>query len=137
MSLELAAYREADTVKDVLVRAPALLKHSIKSAEGKPKRSATTQVRAGSVPVVSVSGWMMRNQPLMDWTLAHGPLKATWYAPVKSKWVFTGSMNEPTRVVAIVPSELIAAVQRKRPALTASLPTTAFCGTGPLGPLGG
>src|ERR1700730_17196478 len=81
----------------------------------------------------------MRNQPFAIWTLAHGPLKPTWYVPTLRPSgplnVLAGSMNELSSSVAIVPFELIAALQRKRPPFSSIEPTPAFDGVGPLGPL--
>jgi hypothetical protein len=58
-------YRETEMVNEVSVDTPAGLKHWTKTAEGRPARSATVQKRGPVVPVVSVSGWTIRNQPLV------------------------------------------------------------------------
>jgi hypothetical protein len=65
VSVERRPYRETEMVNEVSVCTPAWLKHCTKTAEVKPARSATVQKRGPVEPVVSVSGWTIRNQPLV------------------------------------------------------------------------
>ena len=93
----------------MLTWTPAASVQRIKTPFGKPARSAVVQLTPPPmVPVVNVSTWTTRAQPFLAVMFWQGALNMTWYVP-------TPRLDEENTVLppALVPFELMAAVQRK------------------------